>query len=867
MLDQQVRQYPSLIHVFSTGNSGTTNCGYGAGSLWGNITGGHKSGKNVIAVANLDYADALATSSSRGPATDGRIKPDLAAKGTSVYSTVDPNDYALKSGTSMACPGVAGTMASLFQAYRDLYGGDDPMAGLMKGILLNTAEDLGNPGPDFKFGWGRINALRAVQVLETGRFDSATLSQGSLVTQSIDVPTGVAQLRVMIYWTDYEANVNTTWALVNNLDLTLTDPSNTVWLPWKLSHYPHPDSLGMPAFRGIDDRNNMEQVTLDNPSAGTYEIRITGTSVPQGPQTCYIIWEFIPAEITLTYPLGGEPMVPGETETIRWDASDETLTFTLEYSLNNGQSWDTLTTDIAGSQRHFNWTVPPAATGQALVRISDGVSASQSEATFTILGLPCNITADWVCSDALHLSWSPVPGAEGYEVMALGDTYMETVGVTSKTTFLYEAPGISSGTWMTVRATGQDGATGRRAYAVEIPAGLSGCFPYDAQLSGIPTAGWGLFPSELTTSPIPITIVVHNQGTQPISDPALAYQVNSGSPVSETWSGTIEPDSSLTFTFQVPVDLSQAGSYTLKAWIDWVPDQNPGNNMLEIPVEVTETISVTPGYLQNFDSWTLCASAPICELYTCNLEEGWTNLANSVYDMHDWRTYAGNTATSGTGPTTDHTTGTSMGHYLYVEPSLFCFNKEALILTPCLDLTTASSPVAHFWVHAWGADIGWLHTDLFDGTSIITDIISPVEGNLKDEWLEQEIDLSEWAGKNIQLRFRGITACDQKGDLAIDDFSLTDITSAEQPISQKYRLQVYPNPASGEVTLLVPQTDESLFILQVTDLFGRSVIPPSTISASGRVNHKLNLSSLPAGMYMIQLTGERVSYREKIVVK
>ncbi|RYD90496.1 MAG: peptidase S8, partial [Sphingobacteriales bacterium] len=110
-VDQQTRQMPALLHVFSAGNSGTTNCGYGAGSNWGNITGGVKQGKNVIAVANMTYTDGISGSSSRGPAKDGRIKPDISAVGTSVYSTVDINDYASKSGTSMACPGVSGTLA------------------------------------------------------------------------------------------------------------------------------------------------------------------------------------------------------------------------------------------------------------------------------------------------------------------------------------------------------------------------------------------------------------------------------------------------------------------------------------------------------------------------------------------------------------------------------------------------------------------------------------------------------------------------------------------------------------------------------------------------------------------------------------
>ena len=92
-LDQQINLYPALIHVFSAGNSGTDDCDYGAGNGWGNVTGGHKQGKNVIAVANLNSTSGLANSSSRGPAADGRIKPDIGAKGSNVNSIVPTNDY------------------------------------------------------------------------------------------------------------------------------------------------------------------------------------------------------------------------------------------------------------------------------------------------------------------------------------------------------------------------------------------------------------------------------------------------------------------------------------------------------------------------------------------------------------------------------------------------------------------------------------------------------------------------------------------------------------------------------------------------------------------------------------------------------
>ena len=84
----------------------------------------------------------MASSSSRGPAEDGRIKPDIGAKGSSVNSTLPGNDYGTKTGTSMSCPGIAGVMGQLYQAYKELNGGQNPNSSVMKNILLNAADDI-----------------------------------------------------------------------------------------------------------------------------------------------------------------------------------------------------------------------------------------------------------------------------------------------------------------------------------------------------------------------------------------------------------------------------------------------------------------------------------------------------------------------------------------------------------------------------------------------------------------------------------------------------------------------------------------------------------------------------------------------------
>src|SRR5690606_31673975 len=163
----------------------------------------HKQAKNCMTVGNLTYQDVLANSSSRGPARDGRIKPDICAVGSSVNSTVDPNTYALKTGTSMSCPGVAGTLAQLYHAYKDLNSNNNPQSALIKAAVLNTGDDLGNAGPDYKYGWGRINARRAYNLLQSNQYLLDTVANAASKNHIITVPAGTAELRVMVYWADY----------------------------------------------------------------------------------------------------------------------------------------------------------------------------------------------------------------------------------------------------------------------------------------------------------------------------------------------------------------------------------------------------------------------------------------------------------------------------------------------------------------------------------------------------------------------------------------------------------------------------------------------------------------------------------------
>ncbi len=866
-LDQQSRVYQSLIHVFSAGNAGGDNCGYGAGAGWGNITGGHKAGKNVIAVANLNSTDGLSGSSSRGPAHDGRIKPEIAAKGTSVYSTIDPNSYDFKTGTSMSCPGVAGVITQLYHAYRDLNDGADPTGGLMKALVMNTAEDLGNPGPDFRFGFGRINGLRAVEVLEEGRYDSASIINGQTIEHLFDVPENTAELRVMIYWTDFEASVNTNWALVNNLDMKITDPSSTEWLPWVLNHFPNPDSLNKPAIRGTDVRNNVEQVTIAAPAAGQYTLSVTGSTVPQGPQTYYIIYDFVPDEVVLTYPYGGEKLVPGAEEMIRWDAPGNEGVFVLEYSLDNGDTWQMIKNDVSGSIRYYNWVVPSAITSEAWLRISRDESVSQTNAPMTIIPVPAGLQVNWACANALHLSWNEVFGASGYTIYKLGEKFMEPIGTTWTNSFIVQGVSSSQIHWFSIAAHTPDGAVGQRAIAIQKSAGTFNCYNVDALMLDVPSVTWGLFQSCMELTSLGVTIKMKNYGLEPITNPEFRFQLNEGDEISEVYQGTIMPDSVLNYTFAGNIDISQIGSYALKSSIVYAPDQNPANNELITNFEVIEGVSMTPGTMQNVDAFELCLPAPICELYSCNLADGWVNLTNQVLDDVDWRTWRGGTYSFETGPSADHTTGTPLGQYLYLEPSVGCYFKEAILSLPCIDLTNGISPALSLWYHAYGSDMGRLHIDLFDGTEIIRDIVQPVVGNQGNEWHELVVDLSPWNGMVIGLRLRGYTGSGEKSDLAIDDITITDITAVSDIQTTDSKLQVYPNPGKGVFNLNINDIVSGDYQIIVTDISGKNVHNENVKVTDGQLTKSLDLTRLTAGVYLLEVKSESQSYTTKLQVR
>ena len=463
--DHQVVELGSLFHVFSAGNSGTENCGYGAGAGWGNITGGYKAGKNVITVANLTRTDGAAGSSSRGPTADGRLKPDIGAKGSSVNSTMPNDAYGSMSGTSMAAPGTAGVIATLIQGYRELNNGEDPPTGLLKGVLLNSADDLGNPGPDYIYGWGRINAYNAYNALKDKRHETKNVSQGGNKTHTIEIPEGVVKAKIMVHWVDPYASSGASKTLVNDLDMNVEGNGQT-YLPWVLSNAANASSLRANATKGKDRVNNTEQVEIANPAAGTYTVNVNGHAIADGPQRYYMTYELIRDEIVVTFPSPGIGFPPGTGQYIRWDTPGNSGSFKVEASYNNGNSWSTISNNVSGNIRHLSWTVPETYTYEAKIRVSRNGISGETLGTFNINEQPGNVNITAQCDEFFTVSWSAAPTATAYQVFYSNKSKWVPMVSTTNTSLSVAANGNENG-YVTVSVLNPDGTYGRVAGGVK----------------------------------------------------------------------------------------------------------------------------------------------------------------------------------------------------------------------------------------------------------------------------------------------------------------------------------------------------------------------------------------------------------------
>ncbi len=279
-----------IIYVFSAGNGGP-----GPGTL----SEPHASKNPIVVGASSNYPrslssiDDMASFSSRGPTADGRFNPNVAAPGVQTASlngsgatcgtpVAGPGGayYNYCSGTSMACPQVAGASALIVDWWQQDYG-MMPSPAMVKGLLINGADDMvGGSGvsgniPNFDVGWGRPNLNNTIRPNTPAFYEDQTLvfdNTGETWGVDLNIADPSQPFKCTLAWTDAPGAVGANPALVNDLDLVVTVGGNT---------YLGNDFLNGWSTTGgtADALNNVENVFVPAGVSGSASVSVNAANI------------------------------------------------------------------------------------------------------------------------------------------------------------------------------------------------------------------------------------------------------------------------------------------------------------------------------------------------------------------------------------------------------------------------------------------------------------------------------------------------------------------------------------------------------------------------------------------------------------
>ena len=326
-VDDFMWNYPDSLILHAAGNSGQS----GSFTSVSNSVGSPATNKNGVSVGassndesswnfqgvvndgGTQYnRDSLAGFSSRGPTSDGRVKPDVCAVGWDIQTAlhdvslteVDHCAVEPTSGTSFSCPLLGGTAVLIEEYFLDgWYGtgtpnsteGFTPSGALLKAMLIHGAQPLlqvqmgngnldetewldnyqgfGRAQVDMSLSFGANATREGLTQFVLGASDSSsehyvamtsctTHTYDFTVVASEDLPEGQdapSTVYATLVWTDVPGSVGSSSVLVNDLDLSITDGSTTY-----------------DAVRPNDRTNNVEMVKLENPVAGgSYTVQVS----------------------------------------------------------------------------------------------------------------------------------------------------------------------------------------------------------------------------------------------------------------------------------------------------------------------------------------------------------------------------------------------------------------------------------------------------------------------------------------------------------------------------------------------------------------------------------------------------------------
>jgi len=350
---------------------------------------------------------------------------------------------------------------------------------------------------------------------------------------------------------------------------------------------------------------------------------------------------------------------------------------------------------------------------------------------------------------------------------------------------------------------------------VDIPSPLSGC-----NLSNAET----------------VTIKVKNNGSTAVNNIPVSYQLDANPPVSETLTATINPGDTATYSFSTKLDVSAQGSYTLYTYTSLSGDGNLVNDTMFTYVDNAVSSDLTSPLTMGFE--------------LSDDLSGWVFI-DADKDGVSW---------------SFSSTFTHSGTYCIRKPGSG-HNDNDWLFTKCLDLTAGNTyRLDYFYKNFDLTAMADLQT--FVGSSqdtTLTQIIAtePVPTDTTYKFSTNTFTVPSSGIYYVAFRCFSSTGTGTSSE-RIDDVTLTidnGNSIKEKNISQA--ISVYPNPSNGRITLTNSGIDGE-YQVKIMNAMGQLV---QNTNFSGKyVNHTLDLSSFPNGIYMMEVKTDKQMMNKKIII-
>lgn len=260
--------------------------------------------------------------------------------------------------------------------------------------------------------------------------------------------------------------------------------------------------------------------------------------------------------------------------------------------------------------------------------------------------------------------------------------------------------------------------------------------------------------------------------------------------------------------------------------------------------------------------------------YSVSFEAGFDEWTQSTSDDLNWTRDANGTPSNGTGPSAAND-GTT---YLYVEASgngTGFPNKQAILNSPCFDLTGVSNASLNFDYHMFGStDFGSIALEASNDNGATWTTLWSLTGNQGNQWITQTIDLTTYVGNSVQLRFNRITGGIWQADFALDlielngtSFTNTGIPFGKSQFSTKNTsvissrdIKLYPNPAENGTPIQIQSVIDMSF--EVFTSQGKRIY-------TGAKNERsIQTQQLSRGVYFVRFKDENnISITKRFIIK